>query len=208
MAKIPEQYADQPEIVNAIIEARRVQIETEDTSLAIEWLMGHYPAGTGPPLWRGGLTSRAQRLVLPLPLKGSAHSERNKDEGCGLPLRPWQSPPWAPQTEHRFTGPDDSTNHPQLRASAITDLVLTLPTRTILLSWDTPDDDSITGYQILRRQPSEGEHALSVYVADTGSTGTSFTDTDVTTGTLHVYRVKAINAAGVKPGSNYVRVEP
>ena len=77
---------------------------------------------------------------------------------------------------------------PQLRASAITDLVLTLPTRTILLSWDTPDDDSITGYQILRRQPSEGEHALSVYVADTGSTGTSFTDTDVTTGTLHVYR--------------------
>ena len=98
--------------------------------------------------------------------------------------------------------------HPQLRASAITDLVLTLPTRTILLSWDTPDDDSITGYQILRRQPSEGEHALSVYVADTGSTGTSFTDTDVTTETLHVYRVKAINAAGVKPGSNYVRVKP
>jgi hypothetical protein len=49
---------------------------------------------------------------------------------------------------------------------------------------------------------------LSVYVADTGSTGTSFTDTDVTTETLHVYRVKAIKAAGVKPGSNYVRVEP
>ena len=53
-----------------------------------------------------------------------------------------------------------------------------------------------------------GEHALSVYVADTGSTGTSFSDTDVTTETLHVYRVKAINAAGVKPGSNYVRVKP
>ena len=43
MAKIPPKFADQPELVNAIIEARRVQMETEDTSSAIEWLMEKYP---------------------------------------------------------------------------------------------------------------------------------------------------------------------
>ena len=43
MAKIPQQYTDQPEMVNAVIEARRIQMETEDTSFAIEWLMEHYP---------------------------------------------------------------------------------------------------------------------------------------------------------------------
>ena len=43
MAKIPQQYTDQPEMVNAVTEARRIQMETEDTSFAIEWLMEHYP---------------------------------------------------------------------------------------------------------------------------------------------------------------------
>ena len=39
MAKIPPQYADQPELVSAVIDARKVQMETEDTAFAIEWLM-------------------------------------------------------------------------------------------------------------------------------------------------------------------------
>lgn len=43
MAKIPPQYADKPELVAAVIEARKTQMETEDTSFAIEWLMEHYP---------------------------------------------------------------------------------------------------------------------------------------------------------------------
>ena len=28
---------------------------------------------------------------------------------------------------------------------------------TVTLSWEAPDDDSVTGYQILRRRPTEGE---------------------------------------------------
>ena len=43
MAEIPQRYADQPQMVAAIIEARTVQMKTEDTSFAIEWLMEHYP---------------------------------------------------------------------------------------------------------------------------------------------------------------------
>ena len=42
MAKLPQHYADQPELVAAIVEARQVQMETEDTSFAIEWLMEHH----------------------------------------------------------------------------------------------------------------------------------------------------------------------
>ena len=48
----------------------------------------------------------------------------------------------------------------------------------------------MTGYVILRRRPTEGENELSVYVADTDSTATTYTDTDVTPGIQHVYRVK------------------
>ena len=78
----------------------------------------------------------------------------------------------------------------------------------IRLSWDAPDDDSVTGYQILRRRPTEGEHALSVYVEDTGSTATTYTDTDVTAGVKYVYRVNAINSAGVGQRSRKVTVTP
>ena len=78
----------------------------------------------------------------------------------------------------------------------------------IVLSWTAPNDDSITGYQILRRLPSEGESALLVYVADTESTATTFTDTGVAAGVKHVYRVKAINAAGLSGWSNYVNPTP
>ena len=78
----------------------------------------------------------------------------------------------------------------------------------IVLSWTAPDDDSITGYQVLRRRPGEGESALLVYVADTRSTATTFTDTGVAAGVKHVYRVKAINAAGLSGWSNYVNPTP
>ncbi len=79
---------------------------------------------------------------------------------------------------------------------------------SVTLSWDAPDDDSVTGYLILRRRPYEGERTLLVYVEDTGSTATTFTDADVTAGTQHVYRVKAVNEAGAGRQSNYVNVNP
>ena len=79
---------------------------------------------------------------------------------------------------------------------------------SVTLTWDAPEDDSVTGYQVLRRRPYEGEKALLVYVENTGSTATIFTDTEVTAGTQHVYRVKAINKARVGGQSNYVNVDP
>ena len=77
----------------------------------------------------------------------------------------------------------------------------------ITLNWDAPNDDSITGYLILRRRPREGERNLLTHVADTGSADTTYIDTDAPAGTLYVYRIKAINAAGISQRSNYVNVD-
>ena len=79
---------------------------------------------------------------------------------------------------------------------------------SVTLTWDDPGDGTITGYQILRRRPTEGEGALLVYVEDTGSAATTFTDAKVSAGIRHVYRVKAINTAGLSRMSNKVNVTP
>ena len=78
----------------------------------------------------------------------------------------------------------------------------------IVLSWTAPDDGSTTGYRILRRRPTLGEDGLLEYVANTQSTAVTFTDTDVTPGVQHVYRVQAISAAGRSQRSSYVNVTP
>ena len=79
---------------------------------------------------------------------------------------------------------------------------------TVTLRWEAPDDDTVTGYQILRKRTSRGEQTLLVHVNDTGSTATEYTDSEVTPDVLHAYRVKAINAVGLSERSNVVKVTP
>ena len=68
--------------------------------------------------------------------------------------------------------------------------------------------ESVTGYLILRRRPHEGEETLLVHVENTGSAATTYTDTNATSGVRYVYRVKAINAAGLSQWPNYARATP
>ena len=115
--------------------------------------------------------------------------------------------PGPEEEEQEEAGDDQQT--PQSPPAKPTNLTATVNADGhIVLSWTAPNDDSITGYQVLRRRPSEGESALLVYVADTESTATTFTDTSVAAGVKHVYRVKAINAAGLSGWSNYVNPTP
>ena len=119
---------------------------------------------------------------------------------------------------------DDADNEEALTSTATAEVAAAAPTEppgrprnltgaanadgTVTLSWDAPNDDTVTGYQILRRRPSEGEKTLLVHVNDTGSTATQHTDRDVTPDVGHAYRVKAINAVGLSRWSNFVNVTP
>ncbi len=74
----------------------------------------------------------------------------------------------------------------------------------VRLDWDDPRDETITGYQILRRLPAldpPGEFA--VLVDHTESAATTFSDDSVTPQTSYVSRVKAINAPGASERSSF-----
>ena len=85
---------------------------------------------------------------------------------------------------------------------------------SVTLTWDDPADDSITGYQVLRRSRDGAEHGdgqgaaeFVAVVDDTGSPATTYTDTSVAPHTRYVYRVKAINAEGMSDRSRFLNVE-
>ena len=65
----------------------------------------------------------------------------------------------------------------------------------VALRWSAPAEDagSVTGYEILRRRPKQGERTLLTLVSDTGATDTTYTDATATAqGERYNYRVKAI----------------
>ena len=78
---------------------------------------------------------------------------------------------------------------------------------SVTLYWNAPDDE-VTGYRILRHRHSLGELDPLVYVADTGSTATTFTDTGVVAGVPHSYRVQAIRNAALGERTRQIRIFP
>ena len=82
----------------------------------------------------------------------------------------------------------------------------TVTADAVSLSWDDPGDSSITGYQILRRDPEVHDKGVFVTIKeDTGSAATSYTDDTVPADTHYFYRVKARNAHGLSGRSSYYR---
>ena len=68
---------------------------------------------------------------------------------------------------------------------------------SVTLTWRDPQDDSITGYAILRRD----KEIHAVIVEDTGSSATSYTDNTVAAETSYEYRIRAINDVGLSEQS-------
>jgi len=79
-----------------------------------------------------------------------------------------------------------------------------------ILNWTAPATDagSVTGYEILRRQPRKdavGEfHTL---VSNTGSQETTYTDASVNAGESYTYRVKALRGGVKSRWSRYARID-
>ena len=95
-------------------------------------------------------------------------------------------------------------------ASAPSNLTAAIADGGVILNWSSPVQDaaSVTGYEILRRRPTEGEGALLVLVADTDSTATTYVDATANEqGTQYVYRVKALRGSEKSSRSNYTRVD-
>ncbi len=86
------------------------------------------------------------------------------------------------------------------------------------LTWDAPQDGTVTGYRIERRRAGGGRsdqqgsvgrprdnHTL---VEDTGSADTGYTDKSAKKGVEYEYRVSARNEAGAGEDSDWVRAGP
>ena len=85
---------------------------------------------------------------------------------------------------------------------------------SVTLTWDDPGDDSITGYQVLRRSrdgstygDGRGVGGFVSIVDDTGSATTTYADTSVSPRTKYIYRVKARNRQGLSEVSSYANAE-
>ena len=78
----------------------------------------------------------------------------------------------------------------------------------VSLRWDDPADDSITSYQVLRRDAdTDAPGVFYVHVDDTGSANNSYVDRGVEPDTRYVYRIKARNAAGLSEQSSYFNAD-
>ncbi len=80
---------------------------------------------------------------------------------------------------------------------------------TVTLTWDNPQDNTITGYVILRRDREIHPVGTFVTIAgDTGSADTTYTDDTVEPDKEYVYRIKAINEHGeVSEKSDWIRAD-
>ena len=79
---------------------------------------------------------------------------------------------------------------------------------SVTLTWDDPQDDSVTGYVILRRIPGvDPEGQFDELAANTGMAATTYTDDTVASETRYTYRIKAINGAGTSERSRWVHID-
>ena len=118
-------------------------------------------------------------------------SERSRWFHINVPAAPEPEEEQAPEPPDQPTGLDATATHDQ-----------------VVLTWDDPGDDTITGYVILRRvrvNNTGGE--FSVLVADTGTAATTYTDDSVQAATTYTYRIKAINAHGVSARSRWFHID-
>ena len=78
----------------------------------------------------------------------------------------------------------------------------------VILTWDDPGDDSITGYMILRRvRVDDTGGKFSELAPDTGSAATTYSDDTVAASTTYTYRIKAINEHGVSERSRWFHID-
>ena len=89
-----------------------------------------------------------------------------------------------------------------------TGLSATATQDSVTLTWDDPEDESITGYVILWRVRVNNQGGdFSELVADTGTAALTYTDDTVAASTTYTYRIKAINEHGASERSRWYHID-
>ncbi len=115
-------------------------------------------------------------------INGAGTSERSRWSHIDVPAAPLPDKP---------TGLEATVTHGQ-----------------VVLTWDDPQDDTITGYVILRRiRVNDQGGDFDVLVADTGTAALTYTDATVAAGTTYTYRIKAINEHGTSERSRWFHID-
>ena len=92
--------------------------------------------------------------------------------------------------------------------AALTGLSATPSHDRVVLTWDHPNDDTITGYVILRRnRETDAQGQFTELAPDTGTAATTYTDDTVAAETPYTYRIKAINAHGSSERSRWFHID-
>ena len=102
--------------------------------------------------------------------------------------------PAEPQSAEQTANDDPPPAPTGLTAARVGHSVLTL-------TWNDPQDDTITGYRILRGAEADN---LSVINSDTGSNATEYEDDTVAPETTYHYAVLALSANGAGPQSSTI----
>ena len=87
-------------------------------------------------------------------------------------------------------------------------LEATVSNGQVTLTWNDPNDESITGYVVLRRiRVNDQGGDFSVLVSNTETEATTYTDDTVAASTTYTYRIKAINQHGVSERSRWYHID-
>ena len=137
---------------------------------------------------------------------GSTYTLVDGDEGQTIKVRVSFTDD-AGNEEELTSGATDAVAAPEPPAKP-TGLSATPSHDRVVLTWDDPNDDTITGYVILRRnRDTDAQGQFTELEPDTGSAATTYTDDSVAAGTPYTYRIKAINGHGVSERSRWFHID-
>ena len=137
---------------------------------------------------------------------GSTYTLVEADEGQAIKVRVSFTDD-AGNEEELTSGATDAVAAPEPPAKP-TGLSATPSHDRVVLTWDDPNDDTITGYVILRRnRETDAQGQFTELAPDTGTAATTYTDDTVAAETPYTYRIKAINEHGTSERSRWVHVE-
>ena len=137
---------------------------------------------------------------------GSTYTLVEADEGKAIKVRVFFTDD-AGNEEELTSGATDAVAAPEPPAKP-TGLSATPSHDRVVLTWDDPNDDTITGYVILRRnRETDAQGQFTELAPDTGTAATTYTDDTVAAETPYTYRIKAINAHGTSERSRWFHID-